>query len=127
MAKMDDLDILIVLTGESDESILSIFMQIAEERLLYLTNRTMMIPRLQAARRDWAVIAYNRWGMEGETSRSQGGISSVFAEIPKEIENVIHETRIARVGGKVHEKAATQDQEEPVETIPSQEEDSGEG
>ena len=124
---MDDLDILKVLTGESDKDTLSIFMQIAEERLLYLTNRTVMIPRLKAARRDWAVIAYNRWGMEGETSRSQGGISSVFAEIPKEIEKVIQETRIARVGGKVHEKAAVQDQEKPVETISSQKEDSGEG
>lgn len=113
----NDLRILKMLTGESDEELLSLLLLTAEERLLDLTNRTKMIPKLMAAKRDWAVIAYNRLGMEGESSRSQGGISSAFIEIPEEIKETIRTTRIARVGGKVHEKTEDQDQEESAETV----------
>lgn len=104
-----DLIILKELTGESNENLLSTLLLMAEERLLALTNRTKMIPKLTAAKRDWTVIAYNRLGMEGESSRSQGGISSAFVEIPEEIKETIRATRIARVGGRVHEKAEDQD------------------
>lgn len=108
----DDLRILKKLTGESDEDLLSLLLLMAEERLLELTNRTRMIPKLTMAKRDWALIAYNRLGMEGEASRSQGGISSAFIEIPKTIEEAIITNRIARIGGKVHEKTENQDKEE---------------
>lgn len=107
----NDVSILKKLTGESDEELLSLLLITAEEKLLELTNRTRMIQKLTAAKRDLAVIAYNRLGMEGESSRSQGGISSAFIEIPKGIEEVIRANRIARVGGKVHEKTEDQDQE----------------
>lgn len=124
---MDDVSILKKLTGESDDELLSLLMQMAEERLLELTNRSKMTPKLKSAKRNWALIAYNRLGMEGESSRSQGGISSAFIDIPEEIMGAIRATRIARVGGKVHEKAEDQDQEEPAESVPSQEEETGEG
>ena len=115
----NDLSILKKLTGESDEELLSLLLLMAEEKLLELTNRTKMIPKLTAAKRNWAVIAYNRLGMEGDSSRSQGGISSAFIEIPKEIEEAIKANRIARVGGKVHEKTEDQDQEGSAETVSS--------
>lgn len=123
----NDLSILKKLTGESDEELLSLLLLMAEEKLLELTNRTKMIPKLTAAKRNWAVIAYNRLGMEGESSRSQGGISSAFIEIPKEIEEAIRANRIARVGGKVHEKTKDQDQEESAETVSSQKAAAGKG
>ena len=120
----NDVSILKKLTGESDEELLSLLLLMAEERLLELTNRTKMTPRLAGAKRNWAVIAYNRLGMEGEASRSQGGISSSFVEIPQEITEVIKATRIARVGGRVYEKTEDANQEESAETIPPTQENS---
>lgn len=113
----NDVSILKKLTGESDEELLSLLLIMAEEKLLELTNRTKMIPKLTAAKRDWAVIAYNRLGMEGEGSRSQGGISSAFIDIPEDIAGAIKAARIARVGGKVHEKTEDQDQEGIAEAV----------
>lgn len=113
----NDLSILKKLTGESDEELLSLLLLMAEEKLLELTNRTRMIPKLTSAKRNWALIAYNRLGMEGESSRSQGGISSAFIEIPKEIEEAIRANRIARVGGKVYEETEDKNQESTAEDV----------
>lgn len=115
----NDVSILKKMTGESDEELLSLLLMMAEEKLLELTNRTKMIPKLKSAKRNWALIAYNRLGMEGESSRSQGGITSAFIEIPKEIEEAIRANRLVRVGGKVHEKTEDTDQEESTETVQS--------
>ncbi len=113
----DDVSILKKLTGESDEELLSLLLLMAEQRLLELTNRSKMTSKLTSTKRNWAVIAYNHLGMEGEGSRSQGGISSAFIDIPEDIAGAIKAARIARVGGKVHEKTEDQDQEEPAETV----------
>ena len=83
---MTDLEMLKKITGESDEELLSLLLTMAEEKVLSLAWRTKMIYPLKPAVREWATVAYNRLGMQGETSRSEGGISSAFAEIPKEIE-----------------------------------------
>lgn len=103
---MTDIEMLKKLTGESDDELLSILLQMSEEKLLTLTGRTKMIEQLLPAKRDWALIAYNRIGTEGEASRSGGGISSSFIEIPKDIESIIFKYRIARVSGHAHEKNA---------------------
>ena len=87
---------------------------------LNLAWRTKMIYSLKPAARDWAVVAYNRLGMQGETSRSEGGISSAFAEIPKEIEETIKRYRLGRVRGHAYEK-------KPDEAVPPQEEECQEG
>ena len=117
---MTDLEMLKKITGESDEDLLSLLLTMAEEKILALSGRTKMIYPLKPAVREWAVIAYNRQGMEGETSRSEGGISSAFAEIPKDIETVIKRYRLGRIGGHAYEK-------EPNEELPPEKEENGEG
>lgn len=101
---MTDVEMLKKLTGESDEELLSLLLSMAEEKILALTNRSKIIYPLKPAVRDWALIAYNRRGMEGETSRSEGGISSAFAEIPKDIDEAIKKYRLGRVCGHAYEK-----------------------
>lgn len=100
---MTDLEILVTLTGESNNGLLTALLQEAQERILSETRRTVMIDQLRPAVRSWALVAYNRLGMEGETSRSEAGITSAFAEIPKDIMNAIMNYRLARTGGKAHE------------------------
>ena len=102
---MSDLEMVKALTGDADETLLTVLLQEAEERILSETRRSTMIPALRPAVRSWAITAYNRLGMEGETSRSEAGITSSFVEIPKDVLDAIVTYRLARVGGKAHESA----------------------
>nr|DAS29473.1 MAG TPA: Head Tail Connector Protein [Caudoviricetes sp.] len=110
---MEDLQILKGVTGCQDETLLASLLEMAEEEILALTNRTVLIDRLKPAKRKWALIAYNRMGTEGETSRSEGGISASFVEIPAEIKSVVEQCRIARVAGHAHEKKADENVPDP--------------
>lgn len=116
---MTDLDMLKKITGESDEELLSSLLQMAEEEILSLTNRGKMTDKLKPIVRKWALIAYNRMGVEGEASRSEGGISSAFVEIPKEIQDAIKRNRLGRVCGHAYEK-------EPEKNVLSEEENTKE-
>ena len=69
---MTEIEKLKKLTGESNEELLSLLLNDAEEFVLAQTNRSKLIPQLQKPVRDLAVIAYNRRGTEGESSRSEG-------------------------------------------------------
>lgn len=100
---MTEIEKLKKLTGESNEELLSLLLNDAEEFVLAQTNRSKLIPQLQKPVRDLAVIAYNRRGTEGESSRSEGGESYSFSDAPKQIYDTIKQFRLARVGGKVYE------------------------
>lgn len=102
-----NLGILKNLTGESEKDILTA-LQEAEDFVLSYTNRTHMIAKLEKTVRDLAVIALNRLGTEGETSRSEGGETYNFDTAPKHIYDVLNRYRLARVGGKTHEAKTKQ-------------------
>lgn len=102
---MENVEILKNLTGSDDTALMEALLQTAEEEILSLTNRTKLNDRLKPCVRKWALIAYNRMGTEGETSRSEGGISASFSEIPEDIRKIIETNRIVRVGGHAYEKS----------------------
>lgn len=96
------------LTKESDEELLSLLLETAEDIILELTNRKTLPQRLTNIKVKLAVIVYNRMGTEGEISRSEGGISSAFSDLPEDILKAIKSNRLARVGGKIYEKTDTE-------------------
>lgn len=100
---MTDLEWMHTITGSEDDELLTLLLETAEAELLNFTNRTTLPEGLTLCKRKWALIAFNRRGMEGETSRSEGGISSAFAEIPAEIHGQVVGYRLARVAGKTFE------------------------
>lgn len=100
---MCDVDKLKLLTGEHDETLLSLLLEEAEEYVLSYTRRTKLVPGLEKSVRDLAVIAYNRMGTEGESSRSGGGESYSFDSAPKQIYDVLDQYRLVRIGGKTYE------------------------
>ena len=104
-----------LLTGESDDKLLSLLLADAEEQVLAYTGRTTMIPALEKPARDLALIAYNRRGTEGESSRSGGGESYSFDSAPKQIYDVLDRYRLVRIGGRAYETKA-----ESSENVPSQ-------
>ena len=112
---MEDVEKLKKLTGESDTELLSLLLEDAKDYVLSYTNRTELPPVLQKAVRDLAVIALNRLGTEGESSRSEGGESYSFEDAPKQIYGILDRYRLVRIGGKAYEV-----KKESVETIPSQ-------
>lgn len=109
----DNLAKLKILTGESDEALLSLLLSDAEEYVLAYTCRTHIIPQMEKPVRDLALIAYNRMGTEGEAGRSEGGGSYSFDNAPKHIYDVLNRFRLARVGGRAYEN-----EEKHTETIP---------
>lgn len=102
------------LTGCSEEEA-ALFLELAEQDILRETNRNSIPSCLLSAQIDIAVIRYNRMGTEGETSRSEGGISTSFESLPDYILKTVRSQRLAGVGGYAFEKKS-------VETIPSEKE-----
>lgn len=103
MNDLNNLEKVKLLTGESDESLLSLLLEDAKEYVLGYTGRTAMVPALEKTVRDLAVIAYNRMGTEGESSRSGGGESYSFDSAPKQIYDILDRFRLVRIGGRAYE------------------------
>ena len=102
-------EVIAALTGCKNTDLIAIVLEAAEQTILSLTNRTKLISSLEAARRDLAVVMINRLGTEGESSRSEGGISVSFEEMPKAIQATIETYRLVRVCGHAFEAMQSQD------------------
>ena len=105
---MTDIDRLKKLTGEGDEVLLSLLLEDATAFVLSYTGRTRIVTGLEKAVRDLAVIALNRIGTEGESSRSGGGESYSFDDAPKDIYDMLDSYRLARIGGRTYEAKTEQ-------------------
>lgn len=66
--------------------------------VLGYTNRDALIGNMESSVYDMAVIRLNMMGNEGETSRSEGGVSQSFdTGIPQAIKSTLNRYRIAKV------------------------------
>lgn len=75
----------------------------AELTALAYMHRTTLPEMLATSIGDAALVAYNRLGTEGESSRSEGGESYNFIELPEKFYNIWKTYRLARVGGNAFE------------------------
>lgn len=100
---MTDFERIKILTGERDEELVEVVLEDATDWVLAYTGRKKMIPELKKTVRDLAVIAINRMGTEGESSRTGAGESYNFDNAPKQIYDVLNRYRLARVGGVTYE------------------------
>ena len=108
---LSNLEKLKILTGETDEELLKLLLEDAEEHVLAYTNRTELPVALEKTVRDLAVVALNRMGTEGETSRSESGESYSFDNAPASIYRVMNRYRLARCGGHAYEKIESENAE----------------
>ena len=93
------------LSGESDEKILSLLWLRAKNIVLAETNRTILNPGLESVTLEIALELYNRSGVEGESSRSEGGISTSYRDdFSPHINNTLSTYRLARCSGGTFEK-----------------------
>lgn len=108
MAGAKDVERVKLMTGEENEDLIEAYLEEAEDFVKGYTNRSVIITPLEKAVRDLAVIALNRMGTEGESSRSEGGESYSFESAPRQIYDLMNRYRLARVGGITHENAKKQ-------------------
>lgn len=101
---MTDLEKIKLLTGESDDALLSLLLEDAKDYVLDQTNRTWIPAKLKKLVRDIALLSYNRLGTEGESSRAEGGISISYFDLPTNIQAAIINNRLVRCGGRAFEQ-----------------------
>lgn len=98
-----------VLTGETEESLITQLVNDAKSWCLAYTGRTRVPDVLF-----WnvigtlAIIEYNRLGTQGESARSEGGESYTFETAPQNIISILNRYRLARAGGAYHETTETE-------------------
>ena len=127
MASTDDVSKVKLLTqGAFSDELIALCLDDAEEFALSYTRRSRVPSGMSRAIRDLAIIALNRIGTEGESSRSEAGESYSFESAPKQIYDTLNRFRLARVGGVVHEYKP---EDEPSEDgdVPSDDEGDGQG
>lgn len=96
-----------LLPDETDNALLTQLVNDAADQACAWTNRTAVVDGMLRSIGDLAIVAYNRRGTEGESSRSEGGESYNFEVLPKEIYDTLAQFRLARAGGRAHETAKT--------------------
>lgn len=74
-----------LLTGEPDEALCELLLSDAEDAVCDYIGRDTVPDRLVSVQVQLAVIAYNKRGAEGESSRSEGGISQSFDALPPDM------------------------------------------
>lgn len=80
---MDALEMLKIRLGVSDntrDGLLSLLLSEAQDTILDIIGREELPARLISVQVELAVIAYNKQGAEGESARSEGGISRSFVD-----------------------------------------------
>lgn len=101
---MDLVGIVAERTGMS-QSRAKIYVEMAKQRALAHTNRTVYITAMDFCVADLACAMYFREGMVGESSHSEGGITSTFqSSTYEDILSTLNNLRLIRAGGIVHEK-----------------------
>jgi len=93
-------DAVMTLTGCTDRKLAEMLTFRAVDIVLNYTRRETLPDALKNAVVDLAVIAYGRRGAEGESTRSEGGVSHSFVDgIPNEIKSQLNRFIRAKVVG----------------------------
>lgn len=72
----------------------------AESEILDFCNRSVLLKNMEPLQRELAIVYYNRMGSEGESSRSEGGVSVSYpTEIPERLKvRLLRYKRLKAVG-----------------------------
>jgi len=83
-----------------DDTLLEQLLEDSQEEILDYCNRDVLLTKMEGLQRELAIIYYNRRGSEGESSRSEGGVSvSYSTEIPESIKSRLNAYRRLKVVG----------------------------
>lgn len=104
MSQLEKLIIRLGITGNIHDDLLTQLLEDAQGEILDYCNRNKMPVKAEPLQRELAVIYFNRLGSEGESSRSEGGISvSYSTEIPENIKSRLNAFRLLKAVGVANE------------------------
>jgi hypothetical protein len=106
MTQLEKLKIRLEIKDTNQDDLLNMILEDAESEILDLCNRDTLPRKAESLQRELAIIYYNRLGSEGESSRSEGGVSvSYSTDIPENIKNrLIAFRRLKLVGVAIANK-----------------------
>lgn len=82
----------------ADNELINDLIKEAEAQVLDYTGQKKLIGNMDVYVKKLAIISYNRLGLEGETQRSEGGVTNYLETgIPKDIRQGLNRYRIAKV------------------------------
>ena len=84
------------LSDAKDEALLNDLLCDAGKMILAYTGRAMVPDVLQGAQIEIAAMLFNRMGMEGEASHSEGSVSRSVDSLPEYIRRQLNPHRLAR-------------------------------
>lgn len=85
MTPLERFELLAGITDDSQDGLITALLSDAEDSVRDYIGRDVVPERLVSVQVQLAVIAYNKRGAEGESSRSEGGISQSFDGLPPEL------------------------------------------
>lgn len=97
MATISQVERLTARLPEADVALLSALLEDAEGAILAYTGRSSLPAALEHAKIQLATVYYNRRGLEGETSHSEGGVSCAMQDLPEGVAAQIRPYRLAKV------------------------------
>lgn len=85
MTQLERFKLLAGITDDSQDGLITALLADAADSVRDYIGRDEVPARLISVQVQLAVIAYNKRGAEGESSRSEGGISQSFEGLPPEL------------------------------------------
>jgi len=85
---------------DGQDALLGVLLAQAEAEALAVTGRETLPEGLRGAVVDLAVMRYNRRGTEGESRRTEGGVTSVMEALPEDIRRQLRRYTLAEAGVK---------------------------
>jgi len=96
MTDQDKKDAVKLRLPAAPDQLISSLLDEAKAQIMSITGREELPPQLDYTQIKLAVIAYNRLGIEGQSSYSEGGVSLSIDSIPDAIRAEITPYRLAR-------------------------------
>lgn len=94
MAQLEKLKIRLEIKDTTQDELFNMVLEDAETEILDYCNRDVLLPRMLGLQRELAIVYYNRLGSEGESSRSEGGVSvSYSTDIPENLKRRLNSYR----------------------------------
>lgn len=97
MTSLEKLKLQLGIKDSEQDDLLQLSLDDIEANILTWTNRIKLPASLESIQRQIAVIQYNKQGIEGQTSHSEGGISRSFEDLPQSIQNAVNQKRLAKL------------------------------
>ena len=86
--------------NSGEDRLLTALLSQAEAEVLAVTGRTELPEGLRGAVIDLAVMRYNRRGTEGESLRTEGGVTAQMEALPEDIRRQLRQYTLAKAGVK---------------------------